>query len=156
MERRMEQYMTTKLRAIQLNMGEFYQTENLDQGETADKAYHNAMTMKDEEPIAWDICLSRNVLTTESVEVRVYAQTEGEAIDIVTHHIDHDSIGELEGGEIYNIDRDDYSEEYEEWEQITMPSNPFSVDRDTYKERSEAFTDINKCREVNPHLHREG
>ena len=132
-------------------MGEFYQTQNLEQGDTADKPYHNSMTMKDEEPIAWDICLSRNVLTTESVEVRVYAQTEGEAIDIVTHHIDHDSIDELEGG--YDIERDDYSDEYEEWEQISNPSNPFSVDRDTYKDRKEAFTDINKCREVNKHLH---
>ena len=143
--------MTTKLRAIQLNMGEFYLTENLDQGETADKPYHNALTMQDEEPIVWEICLSRNVMSTESVEVRVYAQTEGEAIDIVTHHIDHDTIDELEGG--YDIERDDYSDEYEEWEQITMPTNPFSVDRDTYKERIEAFTDINKCREVNKHLH---
>ena len=132
-------------------MGEFYQTQNLEQGDTADTPYHNSMTMKDEEPIAWDICLSRNVLTTESVEVRVYAQTEGEAIDIVTHHIDHDSIDELEGG--YDIERDDYSDEYEEWEQISNPSNPFSVDRDTYKDRKEAFTDINKCREVNKHLH---
>ena len=143
--------MTTKLTQIHLNMGEFYQTQNLEQGDTADKPYHNSMTMKDEEPIAWDICLSRNVLTTESVEVRVYAQTEGEAIDIVTHHIDHDSIDELEGG--YDIERDDYSDEYEEWEQISNPSNPFSVDRDTYKDRKEAFTDINKCREVNKHLH---
>jgi hypothetical protein len=143
--------MTTKLTRINLNMGEFYQTENLDQGETADKPYHNAMTLKDEEPIVWDICLSRNVMSTESVEVRVYAQTEGEAIDIVAHHIEHDSIDELEGG--YEIERDDYSDEYEEWEQITNPSNPFSIDRDTYKDRKQAFTDINKCREVNKHLH---
>ena len=142
--------MTTKLRAIQLNMGEFYQTENLEQGETADKPYHNAMTLKDEEPIAWDISLSRNKTSTESVEVRVYAQTEGEAIDIVTHHIEHDSIDELEGG--YDIEEDYYGEEYDEWEQVTMPTNPFSVDRDTYKERIQAFTNIDKCREVNPHF----
>ena len=143
--------MTTKLQNINLNMGEFYETQNLEQGETAANPYHNAMTLQHEEPIAWDISLSRVKTSSESVEVRVYAQTEGEAIDIVTHHIEHDTIEELEGG--YEIEEDYYNDEYDEWEQISTPSNPFSVDRDTYKNRKEAFTNLEKCREVNPHLH---
>lgn len=146
--------MTTKLQSINLNIGEFYETQNLEQGETADKPYHNAMTLQHEEPIAWDISLSRVKTSSESVEVRVYAQTEGEAIDIVTHHIEHDTIEELEGG--YDIEEDYYSEEYDQWEQVTTPSNPFSVDRDTYENRKKAFTNLEKCREVNPHLHKRG
>ena len=142
--------MTTKIEQIKLNMGEYYQTDNLEQHNKQGQPYHNLMTMKDEEPLSWAIALSRSVRTTDSVEVVVYAQTEGEAIDIVTHHQEHDTIEELEGGEY--PEREEWDDEYEEWEQVTIPRNEHSVDRDTYKARIEAFKNIDTCKEVNPHL----
>ena len=150
MERRVERAMTTKITQIKLNMGEFYQTDNFEQHKKEGQPYYNHMTMKDEEPLSWAISLSRAVRTTDSVEVVVYAHTEGEAIDIVTHHQEHDTIEELQGGEY--PDREEWDDEYDEWEQTTSPRNEFSVDRDTYKDRIEAFKNIDKCREVNPHL----
>tara|TARA_R100001530_G_scaffold128516_2_gene98299 strand:+ start:122 stop:574 length:453 start_codon:yes stop_codon:yes gene_type:complete len=143
--------MTTKLEEIKLNMGEFNQSINLEQGEKKENAYHNHMTMQDEIPLPWAIALTRTVHTSESIEVIVYAQTEGEAIDIVTHHQEYDTLEELEGGDY--AERDDWDDEYEEWEQVTSPRHEYFQDRDMYKARIEAFKNIDKCKELNPHLH---
>jgi|TARA_Y100000310_G_C20504540_1_gene725751 hypothetical protein len=143
--------MTTKLEQIKLNIGEFYQTDNFEQHKKEGQPYYNHMTMKDEEPLAWAISLSRAVRTTDSVEVIVYAHTEGEAIDIVTHHQEYETLEELQGGEY--PERDGWDDEYEEWEQVTSPRHEYFQDRDMYKDRIEAFKNIDKCKELNPHLH---
>ena len=114
------------------------------------KPYYNALTKQSEEPLTWEISLSRNVTTRDTVDVTVYAHTQGEAIDIVTNAIEWETIDELEGGDY--PEREEWDEECEEWEQITLPENQYSVDKDTYEARIEAFTNIDKCREVNPHL----
>ena len=141
--------MTSKLQKIKLNMDEYQLVKNYDQ-EYKDKPYYNALTKKSEEPLEWEISLHRSITTSESLDVTVYAHTEGEATDIVENAIEWDTVEELEGGQY--PERDEWNDEPETWEQVTEPTNRHSTDRDTYKARIEAFTNIEKCREVNPHF----
>ena len=143
------QQMTSKLEKIKLNMGEYQLVKNYDQ-EYKDKPYFNALTQKNEVPLEWEVSLHRSVTTSDSMDVTVYAHTKGEAIDIVENAIEWDTVEQLEGGDY--PERDEWDEECEQWEQITEPANRHSTDRDTYKERVQAFTNIDKCREVNPHF----
>ena len=74
-------------------MGEYQQIKNYDQ-DYKDKTYFNPLTQKSEVPLEWEVSLHRNVTTSESMDVTVYAQTKGEAIDIVENAIEWDTVEE--------------------------------------------------------------